>query len=68
MTIHPDPPFYTTARDNRRVHICRMAGHSKYWLNVAAALWVCERCHPPTVSCALAERWEIVAAEEVAER
>lgn len=77
MTIQPDPPHYTTARDNRRVHICHMAGHSRYWLNVSVepGLWICERCHPPVGDCALAERWEIVprgdcealiAAEEAA--
>lgn len=75
MTIQPDDPHYSTARDNRRVHICHMAGHTKYWLNVAVNLWNCAICHPPKVDCALAERWEIVprgdcealiAAEEAA--
>lgn len=45
----PDPldaPFYTLASDGRHIHICGMRGHSRYWLNVKAKLWICEACHP----------------------
>lgn len=42
-----DAPYYQRTRDGRRVHVCTMAGHGRYWLNSGAALWVCERCHPP---------------------
>lgn len=55
-----DPPHYTTARDNHRVHVCNMAGHTKYWLNKDANLWNCERCHPPKKDVALAMIWEII--------
>lgn len=42
-----DAPYYTKTRDGRRVHVCAMPGHDRYWLNVGAALWVCAACHPP---------------------
>lgn len=69
MTPTDDPPYYQPAKAGRRVHICRMKDHTLYWLNVPERLWVCERCHPPTVDCpqgglprayALARVWEIV--------
>lgn len=41
-----DLPFYTLASDGRYIHVCTMPGHSRYWLNVGAALWICDRCHP----------------------
>lgn len=46
MTDPLDTPYYTKTRDGRRVHVCQIPGHTRYWLNVGAALWVCERCHP----------------------
>lgn len=58
-----DPPYYTPARDGHRVHICPMPGHSRYWLNAWAALWVCEKCHPPKRDVALAMVWEIEGPE-----
>lgn len=45
-TPTPDPPYHTLASDGRSIHICGMRDHSRYWLNVGARLWVCERCHP----------------------
>lgn len=60
MTTDPlDAPYYTRTRDNRRVHVCTMPGHSRYWLNVGAVLWICVGCHPPVGEVAIAMVWEI---------
>lgn len=71
-TLTPDPPFYTRLPDGRYVHICTMPDHSRYWFNVGALLWVCERCHPTTLGSArrgmvgeVREVGEIVKAERV---
>lgn len=41
-----DAPYYDQAPDGWHIHICRMPGHSRVWLNVDAGLWICARCHP----------------------
>lgn len=43
----PDPPYYTRELDGNSRHVCQKPGHVRYWLNVAARLWVCAVCHPP---------------------
>lgn len=63
MSTQPDPPYYQRTRDNRRVHVCTTVGHTRYWLNSGAALWVCERCHPAVGDVAIAMIGEIVETQ-----
>lgn len=67
-TFTQDQPYYQRTRDNRRAHICSMPGHTRYWLNSGAALWVCERCHPPVGDVAIAMVWELVGPALVRSR
>lgn len=59
-----DDPYYTRTRDGRRAHICATPGHTRYWLNSGAALWLCAVCHPPKWDVALAGVRELTEAGE----
>jgi hypothetical protein len=60
-----DAPFYTLLPDSRHIYICLMPGHSRYWLNVGAALWVCEACHPAVGTVEVKPVDEIVPGQPV---
>lgn len=59
-----DAPFYTLASDGRHVHICGMRGHSRYWLNSGAALWICCACHPSVGTVEVKRVEELVGENE----